>query len=134
TGPAGPQAATGAQGPVGPPGGFALLNLGRATLAKNTVSAGGAHSSTVSGSDGYPLVAVFDGANNRLVVVHCTDPTCSSPTSTPVDSSTPNMGRYPSVTIGSDGLGIVRYLGGANPYLRGARSLHVARARFHKRT
>ena len=134
TGPAGPQGATGAQGPVGPPGGFALLNLGRATLAKNTVSAGGAHSSTVSGSDGYPLVAVFDGANNRLVVVHCTDPTCSSPTSTPVDSSTPNMGRYPSVTIGSDGLGIISYLDGTNHYLRVAHCLNVACSSFQKNT
>src|SRR5262249_37420163 len=71
-------------------------------------------------------------ANNRLVVVHCTDPTCSSPTSTPVDSSTPNMGRYPSVTIGSDGLGIISYLDGTNHYLRGAPRLHGPRSSWQE--
>ena len=84
TGPAGPKGATGVQGPVGAPGGFALLNLGRATLAKNTVSAGGAHSSSVSGTDGFPLVAVFDGSNNWLVVVHCNDAAC---TALPIDAA-----------------------------------------------
>src|SRR5262249_26536354 len=58
TGPAGPKGTTGAQGPGGPPGGYGLLNLGRATVTRNTVSAGGAHSSSVSGADGFPLVAV----------------------------------------------------------------------------
>jgi hypothetical protein len=134
TGPAGPQGTTGPQGPVGPPGGFALLNLGRATLTKNTVSAGGAHSSSVAGADGFPLVAVFDGSNNRLVVVHCNDATCSSPTSTPVDSSTANIGRYPSVTIGSDGLGIISYLDGSNHYLRVAHCLNVACSSFQTKT
>ncbi|MDX6506589.1 MAG: hypothetical protein QOG06_1233 [Gaiellaceae bacterium] len=126
TGPAGPKGTTGVQGPVGPPGGFGLLNLGRATISKVTVSAGGAHSSSVSGVDGFPLVAVFDGSNNRLVVVHCNDAVCSAPTSTPVDASTPNMGRYPAVTVGSDGLGLVSYLDATNHNLKVAHCTNLA--------
>ena len=114
TGPAGPRGATGSQGPVGPPGGFGLLNLGRSTLSKVTVAAGGAHSSSVAGADGLPLVAVFDATNDRLVVVHCGDAACAARTSTPVDASRANVGRYPSVTVGSDGLGLVSYLDNGN--------------------
>jgi predicted regulator of Ras-like GTPase activity (Roadblock/LC7/MglB family) len=134
TGPAGPKGTTGAQGQVGPPGGFGLLNLARGTLSKVTVSAGGAHSSSVSGSDGFPLVAVFDGSNNRLVVVHCNDAVCSAPTSTPVDASTVNVGRYPSVTVGSDGLGIVSYLDAFNNNLRVAHCSNLACSGFQTRT
>ena len=134
TGPVGPKGVTGVQGTVGPPGGFALLNLGRATLAKNTVSAGGAHSSSVSGTDGFPLVAVYDGSNNRLVVVHCNDAACTSSTSTPVDASAADVGRYPSVTIGSDGLGFVSYLDATNDNLKVARCTNVACSGFQTRT
>ena len=133
TGPAGPKGATGIQGLVGPPGGFGLLNLGRAGATKNTVSAGGAHSSSVSGADGFPLVAVFDGSNNRLVVVHCNDAACASSTSTPVDNA-PNVGRYPSVTIGSDGLGFVSYLDAANDNLKVAHCTNVTCSGFQTRT
>ena len=109
TGPAGP---VGVQGPPGPPGGFGLLNLGRSTLAKSTLRPGAAHSSVVAGADGFPLVAIFDSSNNDLVVDHCGDATCSTSTSTTLDS-TGNVGRYPSVTVGSDGFGLISYLDGA---------------------
>ena len=134
TGPAGPQGTTGLQGPLGPPGGFGLLNLGRSTLTRNTVSAGGAHSSSVAGADGFPLVAVFDGASGRLVVVHCSDAACSASTSTPVDVTTPNVGPYPSVTVGSDGLGIVSYLDATNHNLKVAHCSNVACTGFQTRT
>jgi hypothetical protein len=134
TGSAGPKGATGVQGLVGPPGGLALLNLGRATLTKNTVSAGGAHSSSVSGADGFPLVAVYDGSNNRLLVVHCNDAACSSSTSTPVDSAAATVGRYPSATIGSDGLGFVSYLDATNHNLKVAHCTNVACSGFQTRT
>jgi len=126
TGPAGPKGTTGAQGPGGPPGGYGLLNLGRATVTRNTVSAGGAHSSSVSGADGFPLVAVFDAANNRLVVVHCNDAFCSTSTSTPVDSTSANVGRYPSITVGADGLGFVSYLDATNGNLKVAHCANLA--------
>ena len=126
TGPSGPRGATGAQGVVGPPGGFGLLNLARAGVTKYTVSAGGAHSSSAAGADGFPLVAVFDGSSNALKVVHCNDSACSTATSTTVDATVANVGRYPSVTIGSDGLGLVSYLDATNDNLKVAHCTNLA--------
>ena len=128
TGPLGPRGTTGLQGPAGPPGGFGLLNLGRATFSKVTVAAGGAHSSSVAGADGFPLISVFDATNDRLVIVHCSDAACSARTSTPIGASSPNVGRYPSVTVGSDGLGLVSYLD--NGSLRTAHCANVACTAF----
>lgn len=129
TGPPGPAGTAGPPGPLGPPGGAALLNLGRAGLAKVTLSAGGAHSSTMAGADGFPLVAVFDASNNDLKVVHCNDSACSSSTSTPIDSAG-NVGHYPSVTIGSDGLGLVSYLDTTNGNLKTAHCSNLACTAF----
>jgi hypothetical protein len=129
TGPAGPVGAAGPAGPAGPPGGYGLLNLGRANVSKVTLSSGGAHSSTIAGADGFPLVAVFDASNNDLKVVHCNDAACSSSTSTTVDS-TGNVGRYPSVTVGADGLGLVSYLDATNNNLKTAHCTNTACTAF----
>jgi hypothetical protein len=132
TGPAGPVGAGGPQGPPGPPGGFGLLNLGRTNLSKVTVSSGAAHSSTAAGADGLPLVAVYDTNNSDLKIVHCNDSTCSSSTTTPLDS-TGNVGRYPSVTVGSDGFGLVGYLDTTNGNLKTAHCVNVACTSFTTR-
>jgi hypothetical protein len=129
TGPAGPAGVAGPQGPAGPPGGYGLLNLGRAGLAKVTVASGAAHSSTTAGADGFPLVAVYDTNTNDLKIVHCNDSSCSTSTSTPVDSAG-NVGRYPSVTVGSDGLGLVSYLDATNGNLKTAHCTNVACTAF----
>jgi collagen triple helix repeat protein len=117
TGPAGPQGTTGVQGLVGPPGGFGLLNLGRATLATATLNANAAHSSVTAGADGFALAAVLDTNNDDLRVVHCADANCTSSTGTTIDS-TGNVGRWPSITVGADGLGLVAYLDGGSDNLK----------------
>lgn len=71
-------------------------------------------------------MAVFDGLNNALKVVHCNDAACSTSTSTTVDSSVANVGRYPSVTFGSDGLGLVSYLDATNHNLKAAHCTNLA--------
>jgi hypothetical protein len=130
TGPLGPRGTTGLQGPAGPPGGFGLLNLARTGTTAYTIGAGGAHSSSAAGADGLPLVAVFDGLNNVLKVVHCNDSACSTSTSTTVNSSVADVGRYPSVTVGSDGLGLVSYLDATNHNLNAAHCSNVACTAF----
>jgi hypothetical protein len=129
TGPAGPKGATGSQGPVGPPGGFGPLNLGRANVVARPLSFDGAFSSVVAGSDGLPLVAVFDSNNNDLKAVHCADATCSSATTTVLDS-TGNVGRYPSITVGADGLGLISYLDATNGNLKVAHCSNLACSTF----
>jgi collagen triple helix repeat protein len=125
TGPAGPVGAGGPQGPPGPPGGFGLLNLGRANVTKTILSPGGAHSATAAGSDGFPLVAVWDTNINGLRIVHCNDAACSSSTATTLDS-VGSVGHYPSVTVGSDGFGLVSYLDTTNGNLKTAHCTNLA--------
>jgi Collagen triple helix repeat (20 copies) len=129
TGPAGPKGATGVQGLVGPPGGFGLLNLGRANVVSRSLSPDGAFSSVTAGSDGLPLVAVFDSNNNDLKAVHCTDATCSAATTTVLDS-TGNVGRFPSITVGADGLGLISYLDATNGNLKVAHCTNLACSTF----
>jgi hypothetical protein len=129
TGPAGPVGAGGPQGPPGPPGGFGLLNLGRANLSKVTVASGAAHSSTAAGADGFPLVAVYDTNNNDLKIVHCNEASCSSSTTTVLDS-VGTVGRYPSVTVGSDGFGLVSYLDATSNNLKTAHCTNLACTAF----
>ena len=129
TGPAGPKGATGVQGLVGPPGGFGLLNLGRANVVSRSLSPDGAFSSVTAGSDGLPLVAVFDSNNNDLKAVHCADATCSSATTTVLDS-TGNVGRFPSITVGADGLGLISYLDATNGNLKVAHCTNLACSTF----
>jgi Collagen triple helix repeat (20 copies) len=129
TGPAGPKGATGVQGPVGPPGGFGLLNLGRANVVSRSLSPDGAFSSVTAGSDGLPLVAVFDSNNNDLKAVHCADATCSSATTTVLDSAG-NVGRFPSITVGADGLGLISYLDATNGNLKVAHCTNLACSTF----
>jgi hypothetical protein len=69
---------------------------------------------------------VFDDSNKRLVVVHCNDAACSSKTTTPVDASVADVGRYPSVTVGSDGLGLISYIDAINGTLRAAHCSNAA--------
>ena len=129
TGPAGPKGATGVQGLVGPPGGFGLLNLGRANVVSRSLSPDGAFSSVTAGSDGLPLVAVFDSNNNDLRAVHCADATCSTATTTVLDS-TGNVGRFPSLTVGADGLGLISYLDATNGNLKVAHCTNLACSTF----
>jgi Collagen triple helix repeat (20 copies) len=125
TGPLGPRGTTGVQGPPGPPGGYGLLNLGRATVSKQTVNAGAAHSASAAGSDGFPLVAVLDTGGDDLRAVHCADASCSAATGATLDS-TGSVGRYPSVTVGTDGLGLVSYLDTTNHNLKVAHCSNLA--------
>jgi Collagen triple helix repeat (20 copies) len=125
TGPAGPQGTTGVQGLVGPPGGFGLLNLGRASVSKVTLNPSAAHSSVTAGPDGFPLAAILDTNNDDLRVVRCGDASCASSTGATVDS-TGNVGRWPSITVGADGLGLVAYLDGGNDNLKVAHCTNLA--------
>jgi hypothetical protein len=101
------------------------LNLGRASVVKQTLSPNAAYSSAVSGADGLPLVAIYESTNNDLVVVHCADSACASRNATVLDSAG-NVGRYPSATIGADGLGLISYIDGTNGNLKIAHCANVA--------
>ena len=85
-----------------------------------TVDTGGVgqYTSITIGTDGLPVISYYDGANGDLKVAHCGYAACSSGnTITPVDTGG-NVGRYPSITIGTDGLPVISYYDDTNGDLK----------------
>lgn len=66
----------------------------------------GEYASIATGTDGLPLISYEAGRS--LFVVHCDDLPCQTFT-TQLLGIAANTSRYPAMTIGSDGLGIIAY-------------------------
>jgi hypothetical protein len=81
---------------------------------KSVINNIGQYPSITIGSDGLPIIAFYDGNAKDLIVIKCSKIDCSSTTTNSkitVDSSgTDDIGKYPSITIGSDGLPIIAYM------------------------
>ena len=86
----------------------------------------GQYTSNTIGADGLAVISYFDntGANLDLRLAHCSNVTCSSATSTTVDTAG-NVGSYASLTIGSDGLPFMSYRDVTN---NGVKSAHCPNA------
>ena len=66
--------------------------------------------SAALGSDGFPIIAYTDSTAWALKVAHCSNPACTGSTITTVDDfPDPNkdLGGYPSIAIGVDGLPVI---------------------------
>jgi len=94
-----------------------------------TLDSDGSHFTSITiGSDGLGLISYNDdpsGINTNLRVAHCNDLACSSATLSIVDS-TPGVGGYSSIIIGSDGLGLISYWDYTNGDLKVAHCDDVA--------
>jgi hypothetical protein len=68
-------------------------------------------SSIAIGSDGFGLISYLpDGANvHSVAVLHCGNAACSTHVINNVDGCSPCLSLDPSITIGSDGLGLISY-------------------------
>jgi predicted regulator of Ras-like GTPase activity (Roadblock/LC7/MglB family) len=78
------------------------------TTIDGAASDAGGYPSITIGRDGLAVVTYYDATNGDLKIVHCSSASCSSHTSTTVDS-TGDVGHYTSVTVGADGLPIISY-------------------------
>lgn len=69
--------------------------------------------STVIGADGLGITAFYEVAGNgnafALAVTHCDDTECTATTTHAIDTSG-DVGRHPSIKIGSDGLPLISYI------------------------
>jgi hypothetical protein len=82
----------------------------------------GFNSTIAVGPDGLPVIAYYDMTNGDLKVAKCRDVACSSSNITTVDTGYgANVGAYPSVTIGTDGLPIISYYDDTNKTLKVAK-------------
>lgn len=117
-GAAGPAGASGAEGPAGAAGPSGPI-YGRPLVTLEAVDAGvvGQESSVTVGVDELPIISYYDANNTDLRVSHCHNVTCSTATSTSVDTAG-DVGRYSSITIGSDGLAIISQQDQTNRDLR----------------
>jgi len=95
------------------------------TTPDTSGNVGASQTSITVGTDGFPLISYFDTANANLVVAHCSTVTCSSATTTALDS-TGNVGQDSSIAIGADGLGLVSYRDATNVHLKVAHCADVA--------
>jgi hypothetical protein len=79
----------------------------------------GYYSSITIGADGLGLISYLDNTDHALKTLHCGNLTCNSLSgiNTIVDSSG-DVGYYTSITIGTDGLGLISYWDAVNGDLK----------------
>ncbi len=70
----------------------------------------GENTSITIGDDGLGLISYLEYIDNDTVlkVAHCNNTACTSATISTLDSN-PDVGHFSSITIGSDGLGLISY-------------------------
>ena len=85
----------------------------------------GEYTSITLSAEGFGLISYWGGADIDLRVAQCTDLACTAATLTTVDSTGSFFEPYTSITIGSDGLGLVSYTGGATDALKVAHLSNV---------
>ncbi len=72
----------------------------------------GAGTSIAIGLDGLGLIGYYDITNGDLKVAHCRAAACDGAETYTLDDGAPNSGRYASIAIGGDGLGLISHYGG----------------------
>ena len=78
----------------------------------------GEYTSITIGPDGLPIISYRDNTNLHLKVAHCGNSSCSAGNTITTLDSSPSVGYYTSITIGTDGLPIVSYLDDLNGNLK----------------
>lgn len=80
------------------------------TTLDSDVNSTGEYSSITIGADGYALISYFRSPSD-LRIAHCRDLACTDVMITIIDSGEFSPGgRYTSIEIGSDGLGLISYM------------------------
>lgn len=98
------------------------------TVVDNSGTAGNADTAPLRiavTADGHPLIAWHDATNLDLKATKCANPACTgTSTTTTVDGVGTNVGAFPALAIGSDGLPLIAYqgaVGSSNTTLKFAR-------------
>jgi preprotein translocase subunit Sec61beta len=70
----------------------------------------GKYTSVTIGADGLALISYFDQTTYQLKVLHCGNSACNVGNTATTVPMPGNVGKYTSITIGPDGLGLISYL------------------------
>jgi hypothetical protein len=96
----------------------ALPGPGEATTVDSAGKVG-TYTSITYGIDGLGLISYFDSDNSHLKVLHCGNAACNSGNiSTTVDSASGVGDNGTSITIGTDGFGLISYNDSTNGHLK----------------
>ena len=90
----------------------------------------GEYTSIAIGADGYPVISYY--GNTTLKMAKCGDASCSAavpPALTTIDSTT-DLGKYTSITIGTDGYPMISYYDVINGNLKVAKCSNTACGSF----
>ena len=92
-----------------------------ASSSNRVIGSGGDRGSMLSatlGATGNPVVAMYEAMSGDLFWVYCLDTTCSSSTLIEIDSSTDDVGQYPSLNISSTDYAVISYYDFTNGNLK----------------
>ena len=78
----------------------------------------GQYTSVTVGTDGLPIISYYDNTNDDLKVARCGNAACSSGNTITVVDSTGDVGKYTSLTVGTDGLPVISYYDDTNDDLK----------------
>ena len=93
-------------------------SAGNTTTDVDTTAASGARTFIAVGTDGLPILAYQDTAND-FSVAKCNNATCSANTQTVIEAGDSSLlGQFPKIAIGVDSLPIVAYGGNSSGVLR----------------
>jgi hypothetical protein len=97
------------------------------TMLVSDVSAGmdEAQSSVTIGADGLGLISYYDASVRDLRVVHCENVACTFRAPLPLLDGAGDVGAFNSITVGTDGLGLVSYTDGTNGNLKVAHCVNT---------
>ena len=101
--------------------GMMLSDWSWARTTVDSINDVGQYSSLEIGADGLPVISYF--GNDGLKVAKCQTISCTSATSTKIDTE---VAFYTSLAIGADGLPIISYLGHQNNDLKVAKCQNVS--------
>ncbi|MBI4120223.1 MAG: procyclic acidic repetitive family protein [Parcubacteria group bacterium] len=74
-----------------------------------TITASSSWPDIAIGTDGFPVIAYYFNTTGDLLVTKCGNAACSSGNASTSLDSTNNVGQYPSIAIGRDGMPIISY-------------------------
>ena len=89
-----------------------------APITLDSAGSVGRFSSITIGADGLGLISYFDSTNARVKALHCGNTNCDSGNTITILDTTGQPGSDTSITIGSDGLGLISYYDVANGDLK----------------
>jgi hypothetical protein len=98
-----------------------VCNFGNMITTIDSAGFVGEYASITIGYDGLPIISYYDASNRDFKLAKCGDSSCSSGNTVTTLDSVGYVGKYTSITIGTNGLPVISYYDASNQNLKVAR-------------